>query len=50
LPFSERTIAIIGVAIPSCREAETPMAGKNSLLEDLYADSGGFDAKRPTRR
>jgi hypothetical protein len=23
------------------------MAGKNSLLEDLYTDGGGFDAVRP---
>jgi hypothetical protein len=37
---------IIGAAISSCREIETPMAGKNSLREDLYADGGGFDAER----
>jgi hypothetical protein len=37
---------ITDVAIASCREIETPMAGKNSLLEDLYTDSGSFDAER----
>jgi biotin operon repressor len=37
---------IIFVAIVFYRETETPMAEKKSLLEDLYTDSGGFNAER----
>jgi hypothetical protein len=37
------------VALPIPSATETPMAGKNSLLEDLYTDSGGFDAERAAK-
>ena len=40
---------ITDVAISFCRETETPMAEKNSLLEELYTDSGGFDAERAAK-
>jgi hypothetical protein len=42
----EAKFSITEVTIAFCREIETPIAAKNSLLEDLYTDSGSLDAQR----